>query len=163
MKILEEGQIRQKIKRLAIEILEKNTEVDELVLGGINNKGYSFAELLKKEIESISPTRIHLMRIKLNPAAPLSHSIQMGLPGDQLSKKVILVIDDVTNTGRTLFYAMKPIMDILPKKVEVAVLVERMHKSFPIHVDYVGLRLFTTVQENIEVTMEGSSWGVELS
>ena len=65
--------------------------------------------------------------------------------------KVIIIVDDVANTGRTLFYAMKPIFQIIPKKVEVAVLVDRMHKSFPIKIDYMGLSLATTLKENIEV------------
>ncbi|MEL6989936.1 MAG: phosphoribosyltransferase family protein, partial [Bacteroidota bacterium] len=60
-------------------------------------------------------------------------------------------VDDVANTGRTIFYAFKPLFEILPKKIEVAVLVDRKHKSFPIKVDYVGLSLATTIQENIDV------------
>ena len=58
---------------------------------------------------------------------------------------------------------MDPLMKILPRKVEVAVLVDRKHKSFPIQVDYVGISLFTTMDENIEVEMGGKEWGVELS
>ena len=60
-------------------------------------------------------------------------------------------------------YAMKPILETLPKKLEVAVLVNRMHKSFPIHVDYVGLTLSTTMEENIEVELDGKEWSVVLS
>ena len=65
--------------------------------------------------------------------------------------KVIIIVDDVANTGRTIFYAMKPLFNILPKEVEVAVLVDRKHKSFPILVDYVGLSLATTMKESIDV------------
>jgi pyrimidine operon attenuation protein/uracil phosphoribosyltransferase len=60
----------------------------------------------------------------------------------------------VANTGRTLFYAFKVFMDILIKKVEVAVLVDRKHKLFPIKVDYVGLSLATTMQENIKAHLK---------
>jgi len=163
MKILNESQIRQKIKRLAIEILEKNTEAKEIILAGINNKGYEFAEYIRKEMIRFSEISVTLTRIKLNPADPLTQEITIELPIAQLDKKTIIVVDDVANTGRTLFYAMKPIMDILPKKLEVAVLVDRMHKSFPIQVDYVGLSLSTTMEENIEVELVGKEWAVELS
>jgi pyrimidine operon attenuation protein/uracil phosphoribosyltransferase len=61
------------------------------------------------------------------------------------------VVDDVANTGRTVFYACKPILETLPKKLETVVLVDRMHKSFPIKVDYVGISLATTLMENIDV------------
>lgn len=163
MKILNEGQIRQKIRRLAIEILEKNTDAKEIILAGINNKGYEFAEYIKKEMVLFSEINIILTRIKLNPAAPLTQEVTVELPLAQLDKKTIIVVDDVANTGRTLFFAMKPLMGILPKKIEVAVLVDRMHKSFPIQVDYVGLSLSTTLEENIEVELVGNEWVVELS
>ncbi|HRD06713.1 MAG TPA: phosphoribosyltransferase family protein, partial [Saprospiraceae bacterium] len=64
-------------------------------------------------------------------------------------------VDDVANTGRTIFYACKPLMDLLPSKIEVAVLVDRKHKQFPINVDYVGLSLATTLKENISVKILG--------
>ncbi len=163
MKILNESQIKQKIKRLAIEILEKNSDVKEIILAGINNKGYAFAELIRAEIIRFGPTTIVLTRIKLNPAAPLSQEVSIELDQTQLDKKTIIVVDDVANTGRTLFYAMIPLLKVLSKKVEVAVLVDRMHKSFPIHVDYVGLSLSTTMEENIEVHLEGKDWSVDLN
>lgn len=163
MKILNESQIKQKIKRLAIEILEKNSDVKEIILAGINNKGYAFAEFIKNEIAQFGSTSIILTRIKLNPAAPLSQEASIALDAAQLDKKTIIIVDDVANTGRTLFYAMKPVLSVLPKKVEVVVLVDRMHKSFPVHVDYVGLTLSTTMQENIEVHLGDQEWAVELN
>ena len=80
MKILNESQIRQKIKRLAIEILEKNSDAKEITLGGINNKGYAFAEIIKKELSNFSDIPVYLTRIKLNPAAPLSQEVVIELP-----------------------------------------------------------------------------------
>ncbi|MFZ1579958.1 MAG: phosphoribosyltransferase family protein, partial [Saprospiraceae bacterium] len=63
------------------------------------------------------------------------------------------IVDDVANTGRTIFYAFKVFMDVLPKKIEIAVLVDRKHKRFPTKVDYVGLSLATTVQEHIKADL----------
>ena len=151
MKILDQEQIRLKIKRLAIEILEHNFEEEELILAGINNTGLGFARMLLDELQQITDIPVALTRIRLNPAAPLSQEVQIELPPEQLEGKAIIIIDDVANTGRTLFYAMKPLLSILPRKVEVAVLVDRTHKSFPVKVDYFGLSLATTLMDNIDV------------
>lgn len=151
MKILDESQIRQKIQRLAIEILENNIDARELILVGINNNGMGFARLLLEALLPRSESPITLTRVRLNPADPLSDDILLEIPADELKGKNIILIDDVANTGRTLFYAARPIMDTLPNKVEVAVLVDRTHKAFPIRVDYVGLSLATTLKENISV------------
>jgi len=154
MKILNQEQIQQKIKRLAIEILENNFEEEELILAGINNTGLGFARMLLEELLKITEIPITLTRIRLNPAAPLSREILIEMPAEQLFGKAIIVADDVANTGRTIFYAMKPILSILPKKVEVAVLVDRTHKSFPVKVDYFGLSLATTLMDDIDVQIQ---------
>ncbi len=154
MKILNQRQIQQKVKRLAIEILEHNLGEKELILAGINNNGMVFAELLMQELIDITDIPITVTRIRLNPAKPLSSDIILEMPPKQVHNKVIIVVDDVANTGRTIFYAFKPLLEILPKKVEVAVLVDRTHKSFPIKVDYFGISLATTLKENIEVKIK---------
>lgn len=163
MKILSEKQIRQKIKRLTIEILEHNFGEEEIILAGINNNGLHFAQLLMEDLLQITEIPITLTRIKLNPANPLEKEIRIEMPLEALHNKVIIVVDDVANTGRTIFYAIKPLLTILPKRVEVAVLIDRKHKSFPILVDYVGLSLATTLRENIDVRIrEVEEMGVYL-
>ena len=164
MKILNDRQIRQKIRRLAFEILENNYEEDEIILAGINNNGMVFAQLLHGQLSAITVQKITLTRLQVNPANPLSSEVTMGLPADMLEGKVIIVVDDVANTGRTIFYAFKPLLEALPKKVEVAVMVARTHKSFPIKVDYFGLSLATTLLEDIDVQIrEVEEFGVYLN
>ncbi len=153
MKILDHIQIKQKIKRLAYEILEHNYEEKVLILAGINNNGHGFAKILKGTLSKITDIELKLCQIQLNPANPVSEEIKLSLNQKELKSKSIILIDDVANTGRTLFYAAKPLMDILPKKVEVAVLVDRKHKSFPIAVTYTGISLATTLKENINVQL----------
>ena len=81
-----------------------------------------------------------------------------------MKNKVIVIVDDVANTGRTIFYAVKPLLETLPKKVEVAVLIDRTHKSFPIRVDYCGLSLATTLLEDIDVKIRNvDAFSVELN
>ncbi len=155
MKILNDKQIRQKIKRLTIQILENNFDQPEIILAGVNNNGLEMASLLMHELVSRTDIPITLTRIKLSPAAPADNPIFIEMPIEQLRGKVIILVDDVANTGRTIFYAIKPLLEIVPEKVEVAVLVDRKHKSFPIQSDYVGISLATTLKEHIDVQLKG--------
>jgi pyrimidine operon attenuation protein/uracil phosphoribosyltransferase len=68
---------------------------------------------------------------------------------------VIIIIDDVSNSGKTLSYALKPFLEFHPKKIRTLVLVERSHTSFPVRPDYVGLSVATTIQEHIFVEVKG--------
>ncbi len=153
MKILNEKQIHQKIKRLAIEILEQNYNADELFLAGINNNGLRFANLIYGALKEITTIPIEIINIRLNPANPIAQEIEVSVPIQKLQNKIVIIIDDVANTGRTIFYASKPLLNILPSKIEVAVLVDRKHKSFPIAVDYMGISIATTIKENINVDL----------
>ena len=155
MKLLDQRQIKQKIKRLAIEILEQNYGEEEIILAGINNNGLGFAKMLYRHLVKLTENTVTLTQIKLSPANPLESEVIIGLDAKDLRNKVIIVVDDVANTGRTIFYAIKPLLDIIPKKIQVAVLVDREHKSFPIKVDYVGLHLFTTLKDDIDVQIKG--------
>lgn len=163
MKILDAKQIKRKIKRLAIQILENNFGEKQIALVGINNNGMVFAKLIRKELISLSDIDILLTRVRLNPAKPVQDDITIETPLEDLAGKVVIIADDVANTGRTVFFALKPLMNILPKRIEVAVLVDRKHKSFPVKVDYVGLSLSTTMKEHIEVNIDDSEeWSVYL-
>ncbi len=162
MKVLDAPAVEQKIRRMAYQIYEHNYDVDELILLGINNNGYRFAELLYGELQRIVPWSVRLYRLRLNPAAPDAEPVRIeGIASGALRGRSIVVIDDVANTGRTLFYAMKPLMETLPASVQTAVLVDRKHKSFPVQPDYVGLSLATTVQDHIQVHLD-RPFGVEL-
>lgn len=164
MKILDQRHLEQKIRRLAIEILEHNFEETEIILAGVNNNGYAFAALLLQELKKISAIQFILTRIRLNPANPLGSPVSTEIPISEFSEKVVILFDDVANTGRTLFYACRPLMEVLPKKLEVAVLVDRKHKNFPIRPDYVGISLNTTLMEDIDVQIRDvESWAVYLT
>jgi len=150
--VLDNDQIDKKIKRLAYEIYEQNCDIKTLYLGGINNNGLAFAKILKKNLKKISNLKIELVQIKMNPADPMEE-ISLSISAKDLQKKTIIVVDDVANTGRSIFYACNPLLESVPLSIQVAVLVDRKHKSFPIKVDYVGLSLATTFKENIRVIL----------
>jgi pyrimidine operon attenuation protein/uracil phosphoribosyltransferase len=73
--------------------------------------------------------------------------------------KVVILIDDVANSGSTMLYALKPLLLSYPKKIQTLALVERTHKSFPIDVDYVGLSISTNLDEHINVEVESGEVG----
>jgi len=155
MEILQGHKIKEIIRRMAIQIAENNLDSKLVYLAGINNNGYNFAKMLAKEIKQQDHIEVELIQVKLDPANPLKGEIDMSIEAKQLRNKVVIIVDDVANTGRTVFYAFRPFMEVLPKKIEVAVLVNRKHMSFPIAVDYVGLSLATTMKDNIVVELKG--------
>jgi pyrimidine operon attenuation protein/uracil phosphoribosyltransferase len=164
MVILNDRQIRQKIKRLAIEILEHNLGETEIIMAGLNNNGLAFAQLIIDALMPIKPDAmdITLTRIRLNAANPVEYAPEIEMPEAELAGKVLILVDDVANTGRTVFYALRPLLRVLPRRVEMAVLVDRKHKMFPIQPDYVGISLYTTLKDNIEVHLESEEMVVYL-
>lgn len=153
MQILTKSQIEKKLNRLAVQIIEQNFGTKEIVLAGINNNGLRFAKLLHNRMKGLADQQVTLAQLRLNPADPLSAEIDISVDSSDLKNKHVVIVDDVANTGRTIFFAFKPLLEVLPKKIEVCVLVDRKHKSFPVRVDYVGMSLATTTDDNIQVTL----------
>ncbi|MBC8047249.1 MAG: phosphoribosyltransferase [Fimbriimonadaceae bacterium] len=151
--------VDQKIKRLAFEIAEDNYDEPEIILAGIcrNTEGYAFAIKLFDVLKNIIAAKLTLTHIELNKSNPGDSPVEMNLTEQDIDNKVIILIDDVSNTGRTLLYAIKPFLDFLPKKIRCAVLVERKHKLFPVSPDYVGLSLSTTFREHIKVVLSNDA------
>lgn len=152
-KIIDANGIAQKTIRIAYQIYEENFDVKELIIVGVAPAGFTFAKRIKNILASIAPFDIQLIETALNKKNPLDENSPL-LHNYDFTNKTVLLVDDVANTGKTLFYALKPIMKFLPQKVQIAVLVDRQHKLFPISADFVGLRLSTTLSEHILVKLE---------
>lgn len=156
-KIIDSEIAVRKLNRIACQIVEENHEAKELVVLGVANRGYKLARLIVKRLKKISKIPIELSSIKLDKSDPLKAEIEIGDPELSFKNKTIIIIDDVGNTGRTLYYAMQPLAKDLPKSIQAAVLVDRMHKSFPIKVNYVGLSLATTLNEEVIVEFDSKN------
>lgn len=154
MKILDRLQITRKIERMAYQIAESNFDSKKIYFLGINNNGYGFAEMIKSKLENICEQEIVLARVSLKPQNPISEEVVLDIDKNMLKNQTVIVVDDVANTGRTLFYAMKILMDVIPSKIETVVLVDRMHKQFPISINYAGMSFATTIQDNIKVDLK---------
>jgi len=153
VQILSNEDVKQKTTRIAYQIVENNYEEKELILVGIKPNGFTYAQQLKKEIESIDNMKVTLVGLTLNKQNPLGSEIKLE-SSTSLNDKSIIVVDDVANTGKTLYYALKPIMEFSPRKVQAVVLVDRQHKLFPVTADFIGLSLSTTLQEHIVVEFD---------
>ncbi len=152
--ILNEAQVVQKIKRIAFEIYENNFGEKQLLLAGIHGQGYLLAQALAKELSSISHLDVHLAKVDIDKESPAKSEIHIDCEMSKLAKKVVVLVDDVLNTGKTFAYGMKPFLKVEIKKIEIAVLVNRSHPKFPIAPKYTGYELSTTITEHIEVYLD---------
>ena len=152
--ILTQQVAEKKLRRMAYEILENNAGEQQLILAGIRESGSVIARAIQQQLQEISGDllKTRLISISLDKKNPGTVTLSESLAFDD---QVIIVIDDVANSGRTLLYAMKPFLEFHPRKIESLVLVERTHKAFPVQPDYTGLSLSTTLQEHIYVDVEG--------
>lgn len=152
--ILTEEVAEKKLRRMAYEILENNAGIQDLILAGIRESGSVIARNIQRLLGEIAGKTLHteLITITLDKKHPREVTLSRSLSFDD---RVIIVMDDVANTGKTLLYAMRPFLDFHPRKIEALVLVERSHKAFPVQPDYTGLSLATTLQDHIYVEVEG--------
>jgi pyrimidine operon attenuation protein/uracil phosphoribosyltransferase len=151
--ILDKETVARKLQRIAYEIVENNLDEQHIILAGIRDNGSAIARHIQQLLQSISNTAIELIDISLDKRMP--GEITLSFETD-FTNKVIIVIDDVANSGKTMLYAIKPFLAYLPKKIQTVALVERTHKTYPVNTDYVGLSVATTLQEHIFVEVEGN-------
>lgn len=149
--ILNRDAARRTLRRMAFEIAEANADEPGLVIAGIEGNGALLAQNLVAELQQIIQTPIRFITIGIDKREPLQVTISENR---NWNGAVIIVVDDVSNTGKTLLYALKPFLLFQPKKIQTLVLVERSHKLFSIQPDYVGLSLSTTLQEHISVVVK---------
>jgi pyrimidine operon attenuation protein/uracil phosphoribosyltransferase len=150
--ILDADAAQRRIRRMAYEIAEQNTGENGIVVLGIEGNGVVVARQLIRELQPILNIPIEQGTIRIDKKSPLNAGLDIAL---QTESKVIVVVDDVSNTGKTLLYALKPLLEFQPKKIQTLVLVERSHKLFAVQPDFVGLSVSTTLQEHISVETNG--------
>jgi len=142
----------KKLKRMAYEILENNIGENHVILAGIQHNGYVIAQKLLELLKSISDISFELISVSMDKKHPSEINIESA---PDFNDKVVILVDDVTNSGKTLMYALKPFLQQYPKKIQILVMVERSHKKYPVQPDYVGISLTSTLLEHIYVEVEG--------
>ena len=142
----------KKLRRMALEILENNADEQAIILAGIKDNGSVIAKCIQKILSEISSIKTELIHISLDKKTPKNIDVEPVL---DFNNKVVVLVDDVSNSGKTMTYALKPFLQSHPKKIQTLVLVERKHNAFPVQPDYVGLSIATTLQEHIYVEVAG--------
>jgi len=150
--ILNSEQIKQKTTRIAYQILEDSIDESELVFAGIADRGYIFAKRIISELEKISSQKITLIKIAVDKDST-SLNAETDLDTSIAKDKVVVLVDDVLNSGRTIAYGLGVFLNVPLKKMRVAVLIDRSHHSYPVFSDYSGLKLSTVLNEHIAVML----------
>lgn len=156
--VLDAPSIERAVTRMAHEILEKNKGTDELCLVGIQTRGVTLAKRIQFAILGITKAEVPFGILDINlyrddltmvAAQPVIHKTEIIFP---IEKKIVVLVDDVLYTGRTVRAAFDALMDFgRPKRIELAVLIDRGHRELPIRADYVGKNIPTSENEIVHV------------
>lgn len=158
--IMSKKDIDRTLLRMAHEIIEKNKGVENLRIIGIKTRGEYLAQRIADYIYNIEEINIPvgvlditLYRDDLKDRKPQAIVVKTEIPFPVIDKKILL-IDDVLYTGRTIRAAMDAIVDLgRPRSIQLAVLIDRGHREFPIRADYVGKNVPTSHRELIKVRL----------
>ncbi len=148
--ILNEKQTQQKIKRIAYQIYEANSNETEVILAGINGNGFLLTQQIGAILNEISNLKVTICNVFIDKKNPLA-SITTSISEKAYTNKPLVLIDDVLNSGTTLIYGVKHFLEVPLKRFKTAVLVNRNHKKYPIKADFKGLSLSTSIQEHVQV------------
>lgn len=158
--VLEGPDIARMLTRIAHEIVERAKGADDVVLLGIPTRGVFLARRLAAKLEEITGRKVPVGSLditmyrddlRLGPARTLART---DIPGDGIEGRVVLLVDDVLFSGRTIRAALDALNDIgRPRAVQLAVLVDRGHRELPIRADYVGKNLPTSLREAVKVQL----------
>lgn len=151
--ILNNQEIEHKIRRISYQIYETFVDESSIVIAGISNNGYIFAEKIATCLKEIAALEVILCEVKINKSNPsdtISTSIDKGI----YTNKGIVLVDDVLNSGTTLVYGVKHFLEVPTKKLKTAVLVDRNHKKYPVKVDFKGISLSTSSHEHVSVIFD---------
>ncbi len=149
--VLSPKQVSQRLNRLAWQVYENCCDEKEIVVAGIAPSGYKLAERIVTILGEISPLKVTLCEVKVDKDNPLGETAKIELDEKSLEDKTVIVVDDVSNSGRTLMYGVKLFLEFPVRSVRTLVLVDRDHNRFPVKTNFVGLSLATTLQEHISV------------
>ncbi len=165
--ILFAKEIDQKIRRIAYEIYERNIKDSQLIVAGIDDRGYALAQRIADHLDEISHFQyvkqsLKLVKVSLQKFTSKQCDVSLNCLVEDLDGKNVVLVDDVLNTGRTLAYSMRPFLERNLHQLEIAVLVNRSHSKFPVVASYTGYELSTTLEEHIEVVLNGEHSAVFL-
>ena len=151
--ILDQQTVQMKLQRMAYEIVENNLNEKRVILVGVKDNGSVIAKKVRDILNAIGSLGVRLNELTIDKKMPAGVELSENI---NFNDEIIIIVDDVANSGKTFLYSLKPFLEFRPKKIQTMALVERTHKTFPIHLDYTGLSVATTLQEHIYVQVNGN-------
>lgn len=158
--LLDDKAVKRSLIRISHEIIERNKGVEEVVLVGIKRRGYPLAQRIAREINNIEGVDIPVGSVDitfyrddltLTGESPKVKNLDLGV---DIHNKIVVLVDDVLYTCRTVRAAIDALMDVgRPQAIQLAVLIDRGHKELPIRADYVGKNIPTSKGEKIAVSI----------
>lgn len=148
--IMDHVRIERTLHRIALQVLENCYQEKQITLVGIEPRGMWVADQLHKNIEELSSMKLERITIDAENINNLDQ-LQALVKG-----KTVVLVDDVLKSGHTMMKAASALMNLEPKALLTACLVDRKHRRYPIHSDFTGLSLATTIQEHIQLIVSDS-------
>lgn len=159
--ILNAQRIERCIQRIARQLLEDHHSAERVVISAIDGQGTVLAKRIAEALRSISKHEVVRCTLVLDKDAPLDHPVRIVDENNNdfdtplIQGSVAVVVDDVLNSGRTLLHAVAHLLPFRPHHVGTCVLVDRIHRRFPVRADYVGKSLSTNLKAHIDVRLSG--------
>lgn len=151
--VLDHDRLQRKIVRIVHQLHEENCEEVGIVLVGIAPRGLTLAKRIAEQLMKGTELTVDLVELKLDKDAPLERPATLSVDPATLRERVVVLVDDVLMSGRTLMHAASFLVQVPLKKLTTVVLVDRRHRTYPVRADIVGLTLSTTLQEHISVEL----------
>ena len=146
--LMNKSRIKRSINRMAIEVWEKLKTDEQLVIIGLNERGFAVASLLREYLNPLMDSS--LIDLVKYDAKNLTHNE----PLPECSEKFVLIVDDVIFSGKTMFDALSAIIGSgAPERIEILTLLDRGHRKYPIESTITGMKIPTKVGEHIEVML----------
>jgi len=153
--IFEADAMNRSLKRIAHEILEKNLDIEKVVLVGIKTRGVFLANRLSALIQQFEGVEVPAMELDVRAYRDdekRDSEAKSGQSDVELEDKIVILVDDVLYTGRTIRAAMEAVLEYgRPKRMQLATLIDRGHRELPIRADYVGKNIPTSGKEKVSV------------
>ena len=149
--VLNASSADKKLRRMALEIAERNEGIDEIIIIGIKENGIFIAKKIEEYLEPFFAGKLKTVALSINKKNPNDVTLSEDV---LLENKLVLLVDDVANSGKTMLYSIRPLLLKFPSQIQTLALVERTHKMFPLALNYVGLSVSTTKEETIVVNVQ---------
>jgi pyrimidine operon attenuation protein/uracil phosphoribosyltransferase len=154
-KLIEYEKVKRTIRRISHEIIERNADINNIILLGIKRKGFPLAKMISENILHIENIEIPAYELDVRAYRDDIDYSEKHLLNVDVNNKIIILVDDVLYTGRTVRSAMDAVIDLgRPSKIQLAVLIDRGHRELPIRADYVGKNIPTSSNEKIIVDIQ---------